>query len=60
MQLAENKNMRTILIKRWTVEENELLKRLIIASSTWDTILEAIPHRTKPNICAHIRVRLTL
>lgn len=60
MRLAETKNMRAIRARSWTAEEEELLKYLVVAGSTWDTILEAMPDRTRAGVYPHIRVRSTL
>ncbi|KAK5995590.1 hypothetical protein PT974_04003 [Cladobotryum mycophilum] len=58
MRLAETKNMRAIGTRSWTVEEEGPLKRLIVAGSTWDTILEAMPDRTRSGVYSHIKTHL--
>ncbi|KAH7019754.1 hypothetical protein EDB80DRAFT_887361 [Ilyonectria destructans] len=55
MRLAETKSMRAIRARSWTAEEEELLKYLVVAGSTWDTILEAMPDRTRAGVYSHIR-----
>ncbi|KAI3323076.1 hypothetical protein HD806DRAFT_497856 [Xylariaceae sp. AK1471] len=46
--------MRAIDTRSWTVEEDEFLKRLIVAGSTWETINEAMPNITRSSIYSRI------
>jgi hypothetical protein len=57
MRLAEAKTLRAIETRLWTAEEDGLLKRLLLAGSTWDTILEEMPHRNRGSVYARIKVR---
>lgn len=56
MSLAESKNTISTARQRWTAEEDERLKRLVSAGSSWNSILEKMPGRKKAAIYSHFQV----